>query len=54
VARTIGLDIIAYQVIPAILGPTVRIGRGGNIPYMGVHLIVTSDSRYYVYADNPS
>jgi hypothetical protein len=40
--------------MPIILGLIVRIGRGGNIPYIGVHLIATSDSRYYVYANNPS
>ena len=28
----------------------VRIGRGSDIPYIGVHLIVISNGRYYVYA----
>ena len=32
----------------------VRIGRRSDIPYIGVHLIAASDSRYYVYANNPS
>jgi hypothetical protein len=40
--------------MPIILGPTVRIERGGNAPYIGVYLIATSDSRYYIYTDNPS
>jgi hypothetical protein len=40
--------------MPTILGLIVRIGRGSNIPYIGVHLIAISNSRYYVYADNPS
>jgi hypothetical protein len=40
--------------MPIILWLTVGIGRGGNAPYIGVHLIVISNSRYYVYADNPS
>jgi hypothetical protein len=40
--------------MPIILGLTVKIARGSNIPYIGVHLIATSNSRYYVYADNPS
>ena len=32
------------------LGAIVRVGRRSNIPNMGVHLIATSDGRYYVYA----
>jgi hypothetical protein len=40
--------------MPIILGLTVRIGRGGNAPYIGVHLIAISNSRYYVYTNNPS
>jgi hypothetical protein len=40
--------------MPIILELIVRIGRGSNIPYIGVYLIVISNSRYYVYADNPS
>jgi hypothetical protein len=40
--------------VPIILGLIVRIGRGGNAPYIGVHLMAISNSRYYVYANNPS
>ena len=32
----------------------VGIGRGSNIPYIGVYLIATSNGRYYVYAAKPS
>ena len=53
-ARTIGLDIVVYKVVPIILGATVRIGRKGYIPYVGVHLIAASNSRYYIYAAKPS
>ena len=31
-----------------------RIERRSNTPYIGVYLIVTSNSRYYVYAAKPS
>ena len=54
VARTIGLDIVVYKVVPIILGATVKIGRRGYIPYVGVHLIVASNSRHYIYAAKPS
>ena len=37
-----------------ILGAIGRIGRGGNIPYIGVYFIIISSSRYYIYAINPS
>ena len=37
-----------------ILRVTGKIGRGGNTPYIGVHLIVISNSRYYVYIAKPS
>jgi hypothetical protein len=40
--------------MPAILGAVDRIGRRGNIPYIGVYLIAASSSRYYIYATNPS
>ena len=30
------------------------IGRRSNAPYIGVHLIVTSNGGYYVYASKPS
>ena len=53
-ARTIGLDIIVYKVVPIILEAIVRIGRRGYIPYVGVYLIVASNSRYYIYAAKPS
>ena len=53
-ARTIGLDIIVYKVVPIILGAIVRIGRRGYIPYIGVYLIVASNSKYYIYAAKPS
>ena len=32
----------------------VRIGRRSNIPYIGVYLMVISNSRYYVYTAKPS
>jgi hypothetical protein len=31
-----------------------RIGRRSDIPYIGVHLIVTSNGRYHVYTAKPS
>ena len=31
------------------LGTTARIERRSNIPYIGVYLIVTSNSGYYIY-----
>jgi len=31
-----------------------RIGRRSNILYIGVHLIVTSSSKYYVYTSKLS
>jgi hypothetical protein len=40
--------------MPIILGLMVRIGRGDNAPYIGVHLIAVGDSRYYIYTNNPS
>ena len=54
VARTIGLDIVVYKVVPIILGAIVRIGKRGYIPYVGVYLIAASNSRYYIYAAKPS
>ena len=30
-----------------------RIGRRSDIPYIGVHLIVISNGRYYIYAAKP-
>ena len=54
VARTIELDIIIYYVVSIILEVTGRIKRGGNIPYIGVHLIAVSSSRYCVYTINLS
>ena len=32
----------------------VRIGRRSDVPYIGVYLIVISNSRYYVYTTKPS
>ena len=40
--------------MPIILRVIVRIGRRSNIPNIGVHLIVISDGRYYVYTAKPS
>ena len=40
--------------MPIILEAIVRIGRRSNIPIIGVHLIVISNSRYYVYTTKPS
>ena len=54
VARTIKLDIVACQVIPIILGIVVGTVRRSNTPYIGVHFIVISNSRYYIYANNLS
>ena len=31
-----------------------RIGRRSDTPYIGVHLIATSNGRYYIYASKPS
>jgi len=36
--------------MPIILGITARTGRRSNAPYIGVYLIATSNSRYYIYA----
>jgi len=36
------------------LGITAKIGRRSNIPYIGVYLIVMSNSKYYIYAAKPS
>ena len=36
-----------------ILGVVVKIGRRSNIPYIGVHLIVISNGRHYIYTNNP-
>ena len=30
------------------------IGRRSDVPYIGVYLIATSNSRYYVYTNKPS
>ena len=40
--------------MPIILGLIVKIGRRSYIPYIGVHFMATGNSRYYVYANNPS
>ena len=32
----------------------VRIERRSNIPYIGVHLIATSNGGHYIYAAKPS
>ena len=40
--------------MPIILGVIVRVERRSNIPNIGVHLIATSNGRYYVYAAKPS
>ena len=40
--------------MPIILEAIVRIGRRGDTPNIGVHLIATSNGRYYVYATKPS
>ena len=54
-ARAIGLDIMVYKVILIVLIAIVRIGRRrSNAPYIGVHLIVISNGRYYIYAAKPS
>ena len=49
-----GLDIIAYQVIPLMPGTAARTERKSNTPYIGVYLIAVSDSRHYIYTNNPS
>ena len=36
------------------LETTARVGRRSDIPYVGVHLIVISSSKYYVYTSKPS
>ena len=54
VAGTIGLDIVACQVMPIMLGTAVGTVRKSNIPYIGVYFVVISNSRYYIYANNLS
>ena len=49
-----GLDIIVYQVMPLMLGTAARTERRSNAPYIGVYFMVASDSKYYIYANNPS
>ena len=40
--------------MPLMLGAAARTERRSNAPYIGVHLIVISSGRYYVYAAKPS
>ena len=40
--------------MPVILGAIDRIGKKGNTPYIKVHLIAVSNSRYCIHAANPS
>ena len=40
--------------MPIILGLIVKIGRRSYAPYIGVYFIAMDNSRYYVYANNPS
>ena len=40
--------------MPIVLTATVRIGRGSDAPYIGVHLIATSNGRHHVYTAKPS
>ena len=54
VAKIIGLDIIVYQVVFIILEAADKMGKRGNILYMGVYFIAISSSKHYVYAINPS
>ena len=54
VARTIGLDIIAYWAISIILKITAKIKRRSNTPYIGVYFMAISNSKYYIYAAKPS
>ena len=40
--------------MPLMLGAAARIERRSNAPYIGVYLIAISNSRYYVYTNDPS
>jgi hypothetical protein len=40
--------------MPIILGAIVGIERRNDAPYIGVNLIVISNSRYHIYAAKPS
>ena len=40
--------------MPIISGAADRIKKRGNIPYIKVHLMAVSSSRYYIYAINLS
>ena len=40
--------------MPIILGLIVKIERRSDAPNVGVHLIVISNGRYYVYTVKPS
>jgi hypothetical protein len=40
--------------MPIILRAIIRIGRRSNVPNVGVHLMATSDGRYYIYTAKPS
>jgi len=40
--------------MPIILETTARIGRRGNIPYVGVYLVAASNGGYYINAAKPS
>ena len=46
--------IIAYQVIPKILGATVRTGRRNNASYIGINPMAASGIGYYIYTTNLS
>jgi len=40
--------------VPIILGAAVKIERRSNIPYIGAYFMAISNSKYYVYTNNPS
>ena len=40
--------------MPLMLGTAAKIERRSNIPYIGVHLMAASDSKYYIYTNNLS
>ena len=40
--------------MPVILGAADRTEKKSNTPYIGVHFMATSSSKYYIYATNLS
>ena len=53
-ARPIKLGVIVCQVMPKMLGATVRTGRKSNAFYIGINPITASSNGYHVHATDLS